>query len=181
MVNWADFRKPQRYLDGEWNVIKKRHSGKIKVCVCYPDLYEVGMSNLGLRIVYGLLNSFDDVVCERAFLPEEDYLAYLRCNRKYLSSLETGVPLKEFDVVGFNLSYELNYVNVLRMLDAGGIKVMSDERKDIIVIGGGVANPESIAAFIDLFILGEFEEVAEEFLSVLRRYSRKEERLKELA
>ncbi len=181
MVNWADFRKPQRYLDGEWNVIKKCHSGKIKVCVCYPDLYEVGMSNLGLRIVYGLLNSFDDVVCERAFLPEEDYLAYLRCNRKYLSSLETGVPLKEFDVVGFNLSYELNYVNVLRMLDAGGIKVMSDERKDIIVIGGGIANPESIAAFIDLFILGEFEEVAEEFLSVLRRYSRKEERLKALA
>ncbi len=181
MVDWINFHKPQRYLNGEWNAIKKPHSNKIKICVCYPDLYEVGMSNLGLRIVYGLLNSFDDVVCERAFLPGEDYFAYLRCNRKYLTSLETGVPLKEFDVVGFNLSYELNYVNVLRMLDAGGIEVVSSERKDTIVIGGGVANPESIAPFIDLFILGEFEEVAEDFLNVLRKYSCKEERLKALA
>ncbi len=178
MVDWINFKKPQRYLDGEWNVVKKNPKGKIKVCLCYPSFYEVGMSNLGIRIVYALLNSFSDIVCERVFMPDTDYFSYLKSKKKKLCSLESSLPLKDFDVIGFNLSYELNYINVLAILDLGGVCVYASERKDIIVVGGGIANPESMADFIDVFILGEFEEIAEDFVEIMRRYKRKEERLK---
>ena len=107
MIPTDTFRKPQRYLDNEWNVIKKDHKGKIKMVLCFPDLYEIGMSNLGFRIIYGLLNEIAEVVCERAFTPGLDFGEYLKKHNKRLFSLETKTPLNEFDILGVNLNYEL--------------------------------------------------------------------------
>ena len=177
----GSIRKPQRYLGNEWNVIKKSHISRIRMCLCYPDLYEIGMSNLGLRIIYSLLNSFEDVVCERAFMPGEDFYLYLRQRKIKLFSLETKTALSDFEVVGFNFDYELNFTNFLSMLNAAGIELRSKDRNDLIVLGGGVANPESLWEFVDVFFLGEFEEKAASFVNVLRRYKDKNARLKALS
>ncbi|MCM8773172.1 MAG: TIGR03960 family B12-binding radical SAM protein [Candidatus Omnitrophica bacterium] len=181
MVDWIIFKKPQRYIGNEWNVIKKDHYGKIKICLCYPDLYEVGMSNLGIRIIYALFNSFSNVVCERAFMPDQDFCDFLKRNKLTLFSLETKTPLSDFEVLGFNFNYELNYTNFLAMLSLGGIELKSAFRKDLIVLGGGVANPEGLAEFVDVFFLGEFEDMAFKFIDTLQRYKEKEERLRVLA
>ena len=181
MLNWQNFRKPQRYLAGEWNVIKKSHSNKTSICLCYPDLYEIGMSNLGLRIVYAQLNSFNNIVCERAFMPDDDLYEYLLRHKKKLFSLETMHPLSDFEILGFNFSYELNFTNFLAMLSCAGIKLRARQRQNIIVLGGGIANPESLAEFVDVFFLGEFEETASSFVAVLKKYKDKEARLKALA
>jgi len=181
MLDWKIFRKPQRYLGNEWNVIKKSHHRKIKICLCYPDLYELGMSNLGMRIIYSQLNTFPDVVCERAFMPDEDLHMYLKEHKKRLFSLETKTDLCNFEIVGFNLNYELNYTNFLTMLSLGGLEIKTHDRKDVIILGGSIANPESLAEFVDVFFLGEFEEVANQFIEVLRKYKAKEERLRALA
>jgi radical SAM family uncharacterized protein len=181
MITWEAFRRPQRYLDCEWNVIKKSHNGRIKIALCFPDLYEVGMSNLGLRIIYGLLNEIEDVVCERAFMPDLDFGEYLRKRNKKLFSLETKTPLDAFDILGFNLSYGLNFTNFLYMLEAARIPLIAEERVGLIVLGGGVTNPEPLAKFVDVFFLGEFEEKAYQFIEVLRRYQNKESRLRALA
>lgn len=181
MMDWVNFRKPQRYVGGEWNMVKKTHRGKIKVVLCYPDLYEVGMSNLGLRIIYGSLNNIDDVVCERAFMPGLDLADYLEKNKKKLFSLETKTSLDTFDVIGFNFSCELNFTNFLYMLTLAGLPVEKKQRKDTIVLGGAILNPEPLSSFVDVFFMGEFEEKTFEFVSVLRRYKDKESRLKNLA
>lgn len=180
-MNWAQFKKPQRYIGNEWNVVKKTHSGKIKICICFPDLYEVGMSNLGIRIIYGLLNEFSNVVCERAFMPGLDLEEYLRKSHKKLFSLETKTPLDEFDVVGFNFGCELNYTNFLAMLELSGIPLNAKERRKIIVMGGGILNPEPIVPFIDVFYLGEFEEKASRLIEVMIHCKDKEERFKAFA
>ena len=178
MFDLTKIQKPQRYIGNEWNVVKKPHHKRVKVCICYPDLYEVGMSNLGLRIIYGLLNEFDDVVCERAFMPGEDLAQVLNAEDRRLFSLETKTPLSDFDIVGFNFSYELNATNFLHILDLGGIPLHADDRNDTIVMGGGIANPKSLAQFVDVFFLGEFEAVADSLVEVLRKNSDKESRLR---
>jgi len=181
MLEWSSFKKPQRYLGNEWNVIKKSHSGRVTVCLCYPDLYEIGMSNLGFRIIYSRLNSFKDIVCERSFMPDEDLYLYLKEQKLKLFSLETKTALSDFEIVGFNFDYELNFTNFLAMLSASGIELKSKERNDVIVLGGGAANPESLCEFVDVFFLGEFEEKAVSFVDIVRRYIDKEARLKALS
>ena len=181
MIDFKLFQHPQRYIANEWNVVKKPHDKHIPICLCYPDLYEIGMCNLGLRIIYSILNEFNDVVCERAFLPGEDLCGFLAQNNQKLFSLETKLSLDKFEVLGFNFNYELNFINFLYMLHLSGIPLACRERKDLIVLGGGIANPEPLAEFVDVFYLGEFEAGAEAFIGVLRKYKDKKERLEALS
>ena len=180
MIDFRDFQRPQRYIGNERNVVKKNHSAKLKICFSYPDIYEIGMSNLGLRIIYGLLNEYPDVVCERVFMPANDLASFLKEKNKKLFSLESKSPLDEFEILGFHLGCELNFTNFLNMLDFGGIPLQAAKRKKIIVLGGGIANPQPLTEFVDLFFLGEFEQAADKFITVLRKYRNKEERLKAL-
>jgi len=180
-MDLAQFQRPQRYVGNEWNVVKKSHHGRIKIAVSYPDNYDVGMSNLGLRILYGLFNAFEDVVCERVFLPGFDLAEFLKNSGQPLFSLETKSAIKQFDILCFNFNYELNYTNFLSILALSGIPFRAVERADIIIIGGGMVNPEPLADFVDVFFLGEFEDSAAAFIDVLRRYHDKESRLKALA
>ncbi|MBP7088638.1 MAG: TIGR03960 family B12-binding radical SAM protein [Candidatus Omnitrophica bacterium] len=180
-MKFLQFQKPQRYIGNEWNVIKKLHFRKIKICLCYPDIYEIGMSNLGIRIIYGLLNKQRDILCERAFLPGWDLIKYLKETKQPLFSLESKTPLNHFEVIGFQLSQELNFINFLTMLELGKIPLKAEERRNIIVVGGGIANPEPLADFIDLFFLGEFEAASSNFTEILSKYKNKEDRLKALA
>jgi len=180
-MNFANFQRPQRYIGNEWNVVKKSHFRRISFCFCYPDLYEIGMSNLGTHIIYGLLNQYPDLVCERAFMPAEDLANYLKAKKQPLFSLETKTALNKFEVLGFHLGCELNFTNVLHILALSCIEIKASQRKNTIVIGGGVANPEPLAEFIDVFYLGEFEAVAESFIEILRRCKDKPSRLRALA
>jgi len=177
MIDLKLVQKPQRYVGNEWNVIKKTKTSRIKICISYPDLYELGMSNLGLRIIYGLLNQYSQIVCERVFMPGDDLIKLLKEKNKKLFSLENKIPLDKFDVLGFHLGYELNFTNFLTIVELGGIPLKAEERKDIIIIGGGIANPEPIAEFVDLFFLGEFEEVADKFVAILEKCEDKQSRL----
>jgi radical SAM family uncharacterized protein len=181
MINLNTVQKPQRYIGNEWNAVKKPQLNTIPICIAYPDLYEIGMSNLGLRIIYGLFNEFEDISCERVFLPADDLAASLIGNNIKLFSLETKTPLDKFEAVGFNLSCELNSVNFLRMLKLGGIPLDSKDRDKIIVFAGGIANPEPLARFVDLFYLGEFEEGIGKFVEIFRKYKDKKARLEALS
>lgn len=155
--------KPGRYVGGEWNEIRK-NPGRVgtKVALAFPDVYEIGMSYLGQKILYALLNKDKDLLAERVFAPWPDFERELRAAGIRLASLENGIPLREFDIVGFSLLYELNYSNVLTILDLGGIPLLSAERAeaDPLVIAGGPAafNPEPVADFFDLVFLGDGEE-----------------------
>ncbi|MDD4013198.1 MAG: TIGR03960 family B12-binding radical SAM protein [Candidatus Omnitrophica bacterium] len=165
--------KPGRYTGGETNSVVKEHGpGKVSIALAYPDMYEIGMSYLGIKILYHLLNERDDVVCERVFAPWPDMEAELRTQGESLFSLETRTPLAKFDVIGFSLSYELTYTNVLNILDLSGIPVRSDTRGegDPIIIAGGASayNPEPISPFIDAFLLGDGEEALPAFLEAYR-------------
>jgi radical SAM family uncharacterized protein len=141
--------------------------------MCFPDTYEVGMSHLGSKILYHEINRRDDALCERAFCPWPDMEKILRERRRPLESLENRLALREFDVVGFTLQYELTYTNILTMLDLGGIPLRSRDRRDafpLVVAGGPCAfNPEPLATFIDAFALGEGEEVVHDILDVVAR------------
>lgn len=156
--------KPSRYTGGEWNSVKKDWQ-KINchVALSIPDVYEVGMSNLGIKILYEVLNAQENVCAERVFAPWLDMEKILREKNLPLCSLESQTPLKNFDFVGFNLQYELCYSNLLMMLDLANISIWQNERKDdepFIIAGGPCAyNPEPIADFIDFFVIGEGEEV----------------------
>ncbi|MCX7928030.1 MAG: TIGR03960 family B12-binding radical SAM protein [Candidatus Omnitrophica bacterium] len=157
-------KKPAQYIGQEWNIIHKDfQTSLVRICLCFPDLYEVGMSNLGIRILYGLLNSYPDICCERLFLPEVDMQRLLKSNNYPLVSLESAKPLANFDIVGFSLSYELCYTNVLAILELSGIPLWQKDRKDNdpLVIAGGpcTLNPEPMADFFDIFVIGEAEEV----------------------
>lgn len=155
--------RPARYTGGEWNsVVGDWDRARLRVALVFPDLYEVGMSNLAIPILYHLLNSLPGVVAERAYAPWEDMAAALRRRRLPLFSLESRRPLREFDVVGFSLGYELAYTNLLEVLDLAGLPVLARERDGShpLVLAGGSAslNPEPMADFVDLFLLGEAEE-----------------------
>ena len=186
----ARVEKPGRYVGGEWNEIRKSPARvAAKVVLAFPDAYEIGMSYLGQKILYALLNRERDVLAERVFAPWPDFERELREAGLPLASLESGRPLREFDIVGFSLLYELNFSNILTVLDLGAIPLVSAERgeKDPLVIAGGPAafNPEPVADLFDLIFLGDGEEG---FLEIVRadadmrsRGVARGERLRELA
>jgi radical SAM superfamily enzyme YgiQ (UPF0313 family) len=166
--------KPSRYTGNEWNIIRKRDDGRdVKFAFCFPDVYEVGMSHLGLRILYDVINGIDGVCCERAFAPWEDMEKLMRAGNIPLYALESMEPIHSFDIVGFTLQYELCYTNVLNMLDIAGIPLKSKDRtdNDPIVCAGGpcVCNPEPMADYIDFFMPGEGEEVLVEVLELYKK------------
>lgn len=168
-------QKPARYIGGEWNSVRKEWDlDRTKILLAFPDVYEVGMSYLGMRILYGLVNERDDCLCERVFSPWPDFEGVLRSNKIDLFSLESRSPIKDFDIIGFSLAYELSYTNVLNILDLGGIPKRSRERDDAfpIIIAGGPScyNPEPIAEFIDAFIVGDGEEVILEIIDAYKAW-----------
>jgi radical SAM family uncharacterized protein len=186
----ARVEKPGRYIGGEWNEVRKRPGrARTRVALAFPDVYEIGMSYLGQKILYALLNRDRDVAAERVFAPWPDLERELRAAGMPLASLENAVPLREFDIVGFSLLYELNYSNVLTMLDLGGIPLRSAERGegDPWVIAGGPAafNPEPTAELFDLVFLGDGEEGFPEIVAAVaglgRRGAARGEALRELA
>jgi radical SAM family uncharacterized protein/radical SAM-linked protein len=165
-------QKPGRYLGGEWNEIKKDPAKvKAKVALVFPDLYEIGMSYLGQKILYTLLNNHPSVLAERVYAPWVDMEQKLRLHKCPLFSLENKIPLYEFDLLGFSLLYELNYSNILTILDLGQIPLFSSERdlKFPLIIGGGPAvfNPEPLAPIFDLFLVGDGEEA---FIEIIERF-----------
>lgn len=165
--------KPGRYVGGEMNsVIKEKREGLLRFAFCFPDTYEVGMSHLGMKILYSLFNEREDIWCERVFAPWIDMEALMREKNIPLYGLESGDPLTDFDFIGFTLQYELSYTNVLDMLDLGHIPLHNRDRgeKDPIVVAGGpcACNPEPLADFIDIFFLGEGEEVDLEVMDLYR-------------
>lgn len=163
-------QKPARYVGNEVNCVKKdKNSVKIRFAFCFPDVYEVGMSHLGLKIIYHMLNEREDCYCERAFAPWSDMENIMREKNIPLYALETKDPLSEFDFVGFTLQYEMSYTNVINMLDLAGIPLLSEQRNNhlFVVFGGPCAyNPEPLADIADFFILGEAEEVLNEVLDL---------------
>jgi len=169
--------KPARYTGGEWNsIVKDWDKTHIRIALAYPDLYEIGMSNLALPILYELLNSQPDVLCERVYAPWVDMGAVMQTRDIPLFSLESKHPLKDFDIIGFSLGYELTYTNVLNILHLAQIPVLASERNDshpIVIAGGTCAlNPEPMADFIDFFVIGDGEEVLLELLDSLRDWKR---------
>jgi len=170
--------KPARYTGGEWNsVTKPWDAAAVRVALSFPDCYDIGMSNLGLGILYDILNRIDDVLCERAFAPWEDMEAEMRREEVPLWSLEGRRQLREFDLVGFTLQYEMTYTNVLNILDLGGIPVWARDRGEddplVIAGGSGAFNPEPLSPFIDAFVLGEGEDAVVELVDLMREWKRK--------
>ncbi len=168
-------QKPGRYTGGELNsVVKEKGAVGIRFAFCFPDIYEVGMSHLGMKLLYGLFNAQPDVWCERVFAPDVDMEALMRENGVKLFGLESRDPIDTFDFVGFTLQYELSFTAILNMLDLAGIPLRSADRGDgcpLVIAGGPCAcNPEPIADFIDLFTLGEGEEVNLELFELYRRH-----------
>ncbi len=171
-------QKPARYTGGELNsVVKDKSKVNVRFAFCFPDLYEVGMSHLGMKILYGLKNAVEDFWCERVFAPDTDMEALMRENHVPLFALESRDPIREFDFVGFTLQYEMCYTTILNMLDLAGIPLLSSERGDdmpIVVAGGPCAyNPEPLADFFDLFIIGEGEEVNLELMELYRAHKQR--------
>ncbi len=164
-------QKPARYIGGEHgSVIKDKTKVDVRFAFCFPDVYDIGMSHLGMKILYALKNQRPEFWCERCFMPEKDYKQVLIDNDIPLYCLESLDPLTEFDMIGFTLQYELSYTNVLSMLDLAHIPVLKKDRLSLspIVVAGGpcVCNPEPLVDFIDIFILGEGEEVNLELMDL---------------
>lgn len=176
-MNLTRFQKPSRYIGNEINIIRKEIEkagdstpNPVKVALCFPDTYEVGMSHLGLKILYSIINSIPHASAERVFAPWVDFESFLRQKDMPLTSLERNRPLKKFDIIGFTLQYELSYTNVLNIMDLGGLPIRSDERGDNypLVIAGGpcTVNPLPLVPFIDAFVIGDGEEVIREIIDV---------------
>lgn len=167
-------QKPARYVGGEYNaVMKDKAQVDLRFAFCFPDIYEIGMSNLGYRILYGVLNEMPGVWCERAFAPWTDMEAELRAAGLPLCALESGDPVGEFDVIGFSVGYEMAYTAMLNMLDLAGLPLRSEDRTALtpLVIAGGTAmyNAEPVADFIDMALIGEGEELLPEVVELCRR------------
>ncbi|MBQ1243753.1 MAG: TIGR03960 family B12-binding radical SAM protein [Clostridia bacterium] len=172
-------QKPGRYTGGELNsVTKDKTKVDLRYAFCFPDSYEIGMSHLGIKILYSAANERDDVWCERVFAPWHDMEKEMRERNLPLFALESGDPLSEFDLIGFTLQYELSYTNVLNMLDLAGLPVRAKDREGLkpIVVGGGpcACNPEPMADFFDLFMLGDGEEVSDELYDLLIKAKKEE-------
>lgn len=171
-------QKPARYVGGELNsVIKAPDKVDIRYAFCFPDIYEIGMSHLGMKILYGLVNDREDSWCERVFAPDVDMEEQMRKNNVPLFALESGDYIKDFDIIGFTLMYELCYTNVLNMLDLAGIPLYSKDRTElapIICVGGPCAcNPEPIADFVDIVFLGDGEDSTNAVLDLLKECKKK--------
>ena len=170
----ARVQKPGRYVGGEYNaVVKDKETVDCRFALCFPDTYEIGMSNLGMRILYGVMNEMAGVWCERVFAPWGDMEAEMRREGLPLYGLESGDPVRDFDFLGFSLGYELAYTNVLNLLDLAGLPLRTEERTALspIVVAGGTAmyDPEPIAPFVDIVSLGEGEDVTVEMIRLYRR------------
>ena len=167
-------QKPARYTGGEWGEVKKNPEDvRLRIAFCFPDTYEIGMSNVGMRILYGVMNEMDGVWCERVFAPWGDMEEAMRKNALPLWALESQDPVHDFDMIAFTIGYEMAYSNILNMLDLAGIPLYSKDRHDLknIVFAGGVCafNPEPLADFIDFFSLGEGEDITVEIVSLYDR------------
>ena len=167
-------QKPARYTGGEYNEIKKDLTDvRVRVAFCFPDTYEIGMSNVGMRILYGVMNEMDGVWCERVFAPWGDMEDAMRANNLPLWALESQDPVKDFDMIAFTIGYEMCYTNILNMLRLAGVPLHAKDRTDLknIVFAGGVCafNPEPLADFVDFFSLGEGEEITKEIVSLYDR------------
>lgn len=183
-------QKPARYTGGEYNaVVKDKRTVDTRFALCFPDTYEIGMSNLGCRILYGLMNEQEGLWCERCYAPWGDMEEEMRREGLLLYALESGDPISDFDIIGFSLGYEMAYTNVLNMLDLAGLPLRSADRPELtpLIVAGGTCcyNPEPLAPFVDLFVLGEGEEVTLEYIALYRQAKEegwsKEEFLQEAA
>lgn len=177
--------KPARYTGGEVNSVRKNPGeAAVKFGFAFPDTYEIGMSYMGLQILYSILNKNDDICCERVFAPAMDMEKLMRQEGIKLFTLENFIPIDELDILGFTLQYELSYTNVLNILDLGGIPLYSKDRGEeypLIVAGGPCAfNPEPLADFIDVFMIGDGEELIEEVCMIKKNTDSKEEFLKKV-
>ncbi len=177
--------KASRYLGNEINSVKKNLSKtSITFALAFPDTYEVGMSHLGLHILYDVLNKRDEIACERVFAPWPDMEKEMIQNNLLLSSLESGTKLKDFDILGFSLEYELSYATVLKMLSLAGIPLLSKDRTDAcpLVIAGGPStlNPEPVADFFDAIVIGDGEEVILELLDTVKKWGKEKSDKKSL-
>ena len=167
-----EVQKPSRYIGGEvGSIIKDKSKVELRFAFCFPDAYDIGMSHLGMKILYSLTNERENYWCERCFAPSGDFEAIMRENNIPLYALESLDPIKDFDFIGFTMQYELSYTNVLNMLDLAGIPIFAKDRTQEltqIVIAGGpcVCNPEPLADFFDIFVLGEGEEVNLELMDL---------------
>ncbi len=164
-------QKPARYTGGEYNEIKKdMNNVRVRVAFCFPDTYEIGMSNVGMRILYGIMNNMEGVWCERVFAPWADMEEAMRTNDLPLWALESQTAAKDFDMIAFTIGYEMCYTNILNMLSLAGVPLHAKDRHGLknIVFAGGVCafNPEPLADYIDFFALGEGEEITPEILSL---------------
>ena len=170
--------KPARYTGGEWGqTVKDKNAVDVRFAFCFPDTYEIGMSNLGVRILYHVLNSREDTWAERAYAPWVDMEEAMRAENIPLWAHESGDPLREFDILGFSIQYELCYTNVLNMLDLAGIPLLSSERDEshpIIMAGGPCTyNAEPIADYFDLCMIGEGEEVIDELVTLYKEHKKR--------
>ena len=170
-------QKPARYVGGEYNeILKDKKDVDVRVAFCFPDTYEIGMSNIGMRILYGVMNEMPGVWCERVFAPWGDMEAAMKRHGIPLFTLESHDPVKAFDLVAFTIGYEMSYSNVLNMLSLAGIPLLAKDRPglDGLVFAGGICtvNPEPLADFIDFFSLGEGEESTVEIVSLYRTAKR---------
>lgn len=167
-------QKPARYVGGEYNAVKKDPARvDTRIAFCFPDTYEIGMSNLGMRILYGVMNNMEGVWCQRVFAPWGDMEEEMRRAGMPLFALESGQPITDFDIVAFSVGYEMAFPAILNMLDLANIPIHSAERTALtpLVIAGGTAmyNAEPIADFIDLVSLGEGEDLTVELVELHRR------------
>ena len=167
-------QKPARYTGGEFNEIQKNPDDiRVNIAYCFPDTYEIGMSNVGMRILYGVMNEMEGVWCQRVFAPWGDMEAAMRQHNLPLWALESQKPVRDFDMIAFTIGYEMCYTNILNMLRLAGVPLYASQRKGLknIVFAGGVCcfNPEPIAPFIDFFSLGEGEEITVEIVSLYDR------------
>ena len=167
-------QKPARYTGGEFNEIKKNlEDVRVRVAFCFPDTYEIGMSNVGMRILYGVMNQMDGVWCERVFAPWGDMEEQMRKHNLPLWALESQDPVKDFDMIAITIGYEMCYTNILNMLSLAGVPLHAKDRDGLhnIVFAGGVCtfNPEPLADFIDFFSLGEGEEITPQIISLYDR------------
>ena len=164
-------QKPARYTGGEFNeIIKDPARVRVQVAFCFPDTYEIGMSNVGMRILYGVMNEMEGVWCQRVFAPWGDMEEILLKEQYPLWALESKMPVKDFDMIAFSVGYEMSYTNILNMLRLSQVPLLAKDRNGLknIVFAGGVCafNPEPLAQFVDFFALGEGEEITVEILAL---------------
>ncbi|MFA6169960.1 MAG: radical SAM protein [Candidatus Margulisiibacteriota bacterium] len=177
--------KPSRYIGNEINAVHKEWGDQLKVAIAYPDLYEIGMSNLAVQILYHILNTRTDLLAERVFTPWSDMEEVLKANNLPLFTLESWRPLRDFNLVGFSLGYELNYTNVVNMLQLGRIPLHRTEREetDPLIFAGGPSlfNPEPVIDLFDFIVVGEAEEAIVEIIEAVKKHAARKEKLVALA